>query len=121
MTITDLITAIQGLSHEDLDALATAISQRAQALAQEEQETIDARRDGLPAILDQVRALRGHVGDLYDPATGQGATIRGVLAHDTPTHQALADNAGLVASLTLQGLDALAGALIDILVIETSR
>ena len=121
MTITDLITAIQSLTREDLDALATAISQRAQALAQEEQETVDARRDGIPAVLAQVRALRGQQGDVYDPTTGQGATIRGVLAHDTDTHQALADNAGLALSLAFQGLDALTGALIDLLVIESAR
>ena len=121
MAIADLITEIQGLTLEEARAAGTALAQRTSTLEQEKRESVDSRRDSIPALLEQVRALRGSAGDIYDPASGRGATIRGVLAHDDPTHAAFAQNHGLALSLAFQGIDAISGALIDLLVIETSR
>ena len=98
----DYVTALQTLQIElrDIDEAVADDAQR--------------RRDGLDALLADLRALRGQ----RDTPPGTDS-IRAVLGYDGTT---MADNAHLALPLAFTGLDILTGALIDALtIINTDR
>lgn len=105
------IPDITGLSISELRELIEAASAAFYAAEAAEKAADVQRRGELGAAAATLEALLGPEGSQpYDPATGANATINGVLAHDTPDHAVLAQNAGLALSLILNALKVDVGA-----------